>query len=67
DPRTVRSMLTGAAQTHQELLRRWPELARRFREDCAEITSFAAWERTFAENPAPERPQKPSSAGDRTA
>ncbi|GAA1489940.1 glycosyltransferase [Brachybacterium sacelli] len=55
DPRQVRSMLAGAIGAHVELHRRWPELQRAYRQAAQHITSFEAWERTFAENPAPVR------------
>lgn len=56
DPEQVRSMLADGARTHIELFRRWPELQQQFRSAASELTSFEAWERTFRENPAPERP-----------
>lgn len=57
DPRTVREMLGRAVGTHVELWRRWPELQRSFQDAAERITSFEAWERTFAANPAPQRDQ----------
>ncbi|MGO1285415.1 MAG: glycosyltransferase [Brachybacterium sp.] len=64
DPRQVREMLTGAITAHVELHRRWNELRDRYRDASAQITSFAAWEQTFADNPAPvrERDRAGSSA-----
>ncbi|MCS6711030.1 glycosyltransferase [Brachybacterium sp. EF45031] len=54
-PDQVRSMLSRAVGTHVQLYRQWESLRRRYREAAPEITSFAAWERTFAANPAPRR------------
>jgi len=65
-PETVRSMLTTAIGAHVELYRRWNELQQQYREAAGEITSFAAWERTFAANPAPQR-ETDAAAGGRTA
>lgn len=56
DPRTVREMLDEAFRSHLELHRRWPVLRQQFRDAAGELTSFEAWEKTFRENPAPERP-----------
>ncbi|WP_114855584.1 glycosyltransferase [Brachybacterium sp. YJGR34] len=55
DPRQVRQMLSEAITAHVELHRRWNELRTQYRAACERITSFAEWERTFAENPAPVR------------
>ena len=55
DPEAVRRMLGKAVAAHVELLRRWPELRDQYRGAAQRITSFEAWEKTFAENPAPVR------------
>ena len=55
DPRQVREMLAEALSAHVALHRGWSTLSERYREASARITSFDAWERTFAENPAPVR------------
>lgn len=57
DPQQVREMLADAVSTHLELHRRWPELQQVYREAAPRITSFEAWEQTFAANPAPQREQ----------
>lgn len=57
NPATVRQMLTEAIGAHLELYRRWSELQRAYRDAARRITSFDAWEKTFAENPAPVREQ----------
>ncbi|MFC0674469.1 glycosyltransferase [Brachybacterium hainanense] len=63
DPEQVRTMLARAVGAHVDLYRRWNELAAQYREASAEITSFDAWERTFAANPAPEREQDRARGG----
>ncbi|GAA1288155.1 MULTISPECIES: glycosyltransferase [Brachybacterium] len=63
DPRQVREMLTGAIGAHLDLHRRWPELQSTYRRAAAHLTSFEAWERTFAENPAPVRAQDAEQSG----
>lgn len=55
DPRQVREMLGEAVTAHLELHRRWNELRDQYRAAQTQITSFAAWEQTFADNPAPVR------------
>ena len=67
DPRKVRDMLAQAIGTHAELWRRWPELRREYQEAAQEITSFAAWEKTFRDNPAPPRKDASATEKDRTA
>ncbi|MEE1616890.1 glycosyltransferase [Brachybacterium sp. J153] len=63
DPQQVREMLASAIRAHLDLHRRWPELQAQYREAAGRITSFEAWERTFAANPAPVREaDKPSGA-----
>ncbi|AXK47214.1 glycosyltransferase family 2 protein [Brachybacterium saurashtrense] len=55
-PEQVRAMLTRSARTHLDLYRQWNRLRDQYRAAAEEITSFPAWERTFAANPAPARP-----------
>ncbi|WP_193105287.1 glycosyltransferase [Brachybacterium sp. FME24] len=55
DPRQVRDMLADAVGAHLDLHRRWPDLQRSYQGAAQQITSFEAWEKTFAENPAPVR------------
>ena len=55
DPRQVRTMLAEAVGAHVTLHRRWNALREQYREALPRITSFEAWERTFAANPAPRR------------
>jgi galactofuranosylgalactofuranosylrhamnosyl-N-acetylglucosaminyl-diphospho-decaprenol beta-1,5/1,6-galactofuranosyltransferase len=62
DPRQVREMLAEALSAHVALHRRWNELRDRYRDAAARITSFDAWERTFADNPAPVRDQDRDAA-----
>ncbi len=57
DPQKVRGMLGEAISAHVALHRGWNTLRERYREASSRITSFEAWERTFAENPAPVREQ----------
>ncbi len=66
DPKQVRDKLAQAVTAHLDLHRRWNELAAQYRESAGRITSFEAWERTFAENPAPVR-EKDRAAGTGTA
>ncbi|WP_370645940.1 glycosyltransferase [Brachybacterium sp. ACRRE] len=56
-PDHVREMLTRSLRTHADLYRHWNDLRRQYRRAAAELTSFEAWERTFAANPAPVRAQ----------
>lgn len=56
-PAQVRDMLSSAIGAHLELYRRWSELQREYRAATERITSFEAWEETFANNPAPVREQ----------
>ncbi|MGP9539014.1 glycosyltransferase [Brachybacterium sp. AOP43-C2-M15] len=65
DPEAVRRMLVETLRTHAALLLQWSSLSARYREASARITSFAAWERTFADNPAPVRER--DRAADRAA
>ncbi|WP_319641462.1 glycosyltransferase [Brachybacterium squillarum] len=55
-PEQVRSMLVRTARTHLDLYRQWNRLRDEYRAAAEGLTSFAAWERTFSENPAPVRP-----------
>ena len=57
DPQKVRGMLREAISAHVALHRGWNVLRERYREASSRITSFEAWERTFAQNPAPVREQ----------
>lgn len=47
DPKVFRSQMAREAVLRAELVRRWPELARQYREAFPELVSFAAWEKTF--------------------
>lgn len=69
DPATVRRLLVGTLRTHANLLAQWSTLSADYREAAEHLTSFAAWERTFAANPAPIRPgdAADSSAADSSA
>ena len=49
-------MLARSVRTHLDLYRHWNRLRDEYRAAAAEITSFPAWERTFAAHPAPVRP-----------
>nr|WP_283774958.1 glycosyltransferase [Brachybacterium equifaecis] len=60
DPGEARALLAEAARTHLDLYRRWPELQERFRSAARDLTSFESWERTFRDNPAPERSSDPA-------
>ncbi|MGQ4574844.1 glycosyltransferase [Dermabacteraceae bacterium P7006] len=55
DPKLAREMLSEAARTHMELFKQWNSLRDDYQRAAADITSFAAWEKTFAANPAPAR------------
>ena len=55
-PEQVRSMLARSVRTHLDLYRHWNRLRDEYRAAAGEITSFPAWERTFAAHPAPVRP-----------
>src|SRR5699024_12139112 len=57
DQQKVREMLREAISAHVALHRGWNVLSERYREASSRITSIEAWERTFAENPAPGRDQ----------
>lgn len=65
DPQAVRTLLSRAVRTHAELFRRWPQLRAQYRAAAQELASFAAWEQTFRDNPAPVRDadaEKPGAA-----
>ncbi|WP_051706818.1 glycosyltransferase [Nocardioides aequoreus] len=47
DPQEFRQQMRRSASLHAELLREWPELARRYREAAAELTSPELWKQTF--------------------
>ncbi|WP_318657321.1 glycosyltransferase [Cellulosimicrobium composti] len=51
DPRVVRRMLAEAVKLHAELFARWGDLRTTYRDALPHITSFEAWEKTFADNP----------------
>lgn len=55
DPAKLRSQLTEVARLHTELQRRWNSLSAEYKASLGEITSFEAWEKTFAENPSLHR------------
>lgn len=55
DPKRARELLTEAARTHAELFAKWNTLREQYRSAAKQLTSFEAWERTFAANPAPKR------------
>ncbi|MGO1422630.1 MAG: glycosyltransferase, partial [Brachybacterium sp.] len=59
NPRQVREMLGEALSAHVALHRGWNALREQYRQAAARITSFDAWEKTFAENPAPVRDRVP--------
>lgn len=47
DPRLLRSMLTESARLHARLLREWDNLAQEYRRALPQVTSMAAWKKTF--------------------
>ncbi|MGO2539720.1 MAG: glycosyltransferase [Specibacter sp.] len=55
DPKLLRSMLAESARLHVRLVKEWDELAGRYRGAVAEITSMAAWKKTFDEHSADGR------------
>lgn len=55
DPKQARELLTEAVRTHAELFAKWSTLREQYRAAASQLTSFEAWERTFAANPAPKR------------
>ena len=64
DPEKVRGMLVETLRTHAALLMQWSSLRDTYREAAERITSFEAWERTFAANPAPVRPGDEATSTD---
>lgn len=55
DPKQARELLAEAVRTHAELFAKWSTLREQYRAAASQLTSFEAWERTFAANPAPKR------------
>lgn len=47
DPKLLRSMLAESARLHVRLAKEWDELAQRYRDSVAQITSMEAWKKTF--------------------
>ncbi|XAS65849.1 glycosyltransferase [Pseudarthrobacter sp. So.54] len=47
DPRKLKMMLAEATRLHLRLYREWDKLAEQYRAAVPEITSIAAWKRTF--------------------
>ncbi|WP_369069201.1 glycosyltransferase [Kineococcus terrestris] len=47
DPRRFRDLLRRSADAHQQLWRRWDELARAYREALPEVTSPQGWDTVF--------------------
>ncbi|PWH05142.1 glycosyl transferase [Brachybacterium endophyticum] len=58
-PEQMRQMLTRTVRTHADLYRHWNQLRETYRRAAREITSFEAWEKTFAAHPAPVRDADP--------
>lgn len=58
DPQRARKALLGAVAGNMEIVRQWEKLRDEYRTAARDITSFAAWEKTFAANPAPVREGK---------
>ena len=48
DPKRLRSMMAESARLHAALLKDWQKLSVQYKNALAEITSIAAWEKTFA-------------------
>ena len=55
DPKKARAALAAAIGGNAEIVRRWDELREKYRAAARDITSFEAWEKTFAAHPAPKR------------
>ncbi|MFC8922706.1 glycosyltransferase [Cellulosimicrobium sp. NPDC057127] len=51
DPKMLREMLVEGVQLHARLFAQWGELRDQYRDALPRITSFEAWEKTFADNP----------------
>jgi len=47
DPKKLKSMLAEASRLHLRLFRDWDKLAEQYRAAVPEITSLAAWKKTF--------------------
>ncbi len=47
DPKQLRTMIAESARLHAELLKDWQKLSIQYKNAVAEITSLAAWEKTF--------------------
>jgi galactofuranosylgalactofuranosylrhamnosyl-N-acetylglucosaminyl-diphospho-decaprenol beta-1,5/1,6-galactofuranosyltransferase len=50
DPRVLRRMLSDSAKLHGELLARWRTLSGEYKAALDDLTSMAAWKRTFDEH-----------------
>ncbi|SED86815.1 galactofuranosylgalactofuranosylrhamnosyl-N-acetylglucosaminyl-diphospho-decaprenol beta-1,5/1,6-galactofuranosyltransferase [Arthrobacter alpinus] len=48
DPKQLRRMMAESAQLHAALLKDWQKLSIQYKKALTEITSIAAWEKTFA-------------------
>lgn len=55
DPKQTRAALSAELSGSFEILRRWEELRAAYRAEASNLTSFSEWEKTFANNPAPQR------------
>ncbi|PWD52107.1 glycosyl transferase [Serinibacter arcticus] len=55
NPAKLRAQLAEVAMLHVELQRRWSSLSTEYRDALADLTSFEAWEKTFADNPSQHR------------
>lgn len=51
-PKLTRQMLAESVRNYAAILRNWDALAARYQAAVPEITSFAAWEKTFGIDPA---------------
>jgi len=47
DPQKLKSMLSEASRLHLRLFREWDKLAEQYRAAVPDITSMAAWKKTF--------------------
>jgi galactofuranosylgalactofuranosylrhamnosyl-N-acetylglucosaminyl-diphospho-decaprenol beta-1,5/1,6-galactofuranosyltransferase len=50
DPEKYRELLRRTIEIHERMYREWPNLARLYRDQLAEITSPQRWEKTFADS-----------------
>jgi galactofuranosylgalactofuranosylrhamnosyl-N-acetylglucosaminyl-diphospho-decaprenol beta-1,5/1,6-galactofuranosyltransferase len=48
DPELFRDLLSRTIAIHERLYREWPRLAREYRDQLREVTSEAAWDKTFS-------------------